>query len=164
MLFPLVTRRRNVDPFESLSRDFDRLLHGYYTESEVPAALAPYAVDVREDDDHFYVDAELPGFNKDEIDVTLENGILTIRAERKEEDASKKGQPLHLERRWTRFERTFTLPTAVKEDSVHAALTSGVLTITLDKRDEVKARKVQISVGEGKPALGEGKSDGKHGK
>lgn len=144
-MLPMLARQRMIDPLESLSRDFDRMFRSYYGDSEVPSVLAPYAVDVREDDDHYYVDAELPGFNKDQVDITLENGVLTIHAERQEDTQNKKGEPLHTERRWTRFERSFTLPTAVNENAVRAELCNGVLTVTLDKREEVKPRKIQIT-------------------
>jgi HSP20 family protein len=131
--------------------------------AEVPSTLAPYAVDVHEDADHFYVEAELPGFTANDVDITLEDGVLTIRGERKSETRNTQNgnnggnggnkqngkTPLHLERRWTRFERSFTLPTAVNESSVRAALNDGVLTITLDKREEVKPRKIQITAGAG---------------
>ena len=119
----MLARREN--PMEVLDREFNRMLGRYWgAGAEVPATLAPYAVDVHEDADHFYVEAELPGFNKNEVDITLEDGVLTIHAERKEETRQdgKDRQPLHIERRWTRFERSFTLPTAVNENSVRAAL------------------------------------------
>src|SRR5205085_856141 len=107
-------------------REFNRMMGRFWgTGSEVPSALAPYAVDVHEDADHFYVEAELPGFTKDDVDITLEDGVLTLRAERKAETKQVNGngrQPLHIERRWTRFERSFTLPTAVNESAVQAAL------------------------------------------
>jgi HSP20 family protein len=141
-----------------LDREFNRMLGRFWgAGAEVPSTLAPYAVDVHEDGDHFYVEAELPGFNKDEVDITLEDGVLTLRAERKEEmrkgGDGKEKQPLHIERRWSRFERSFTLPTAVNENSVRASLDDGILKITLDKREEVKPRKIQISAGTGKSTM-----------
>jgi HSP20 family protein len=135
-----------------LDREFNRMLGRLWGagNAEVPSSLAPYAVDVHEDQDHFYVEAELPGFTDKDVDITLEDGVLTIRAERKEEAKKVEGkQPLHLERRWTRFERSFTLPAAVNENAVQAALNDGMLTITLDKREEVKPRKIQIKAGHG---------------
>ena len=109
--------------------------------------LAPYAVDVREDADHFYVEAELPGFNKEDVDITLENQMLTIAAERKSEKQEKnpKGELLLHERRYNRFLRSFTLPPTVDEQSVNAKLDNGVLTITLNKREETKPRRIQVS-------------------
>jgi HSP20 family protein len=150
----MLARREN--PMELLDREFNRVLGRFWgVPGEVPATLAPYAVDVHEDADHFFVEAELPGFNKDEVDITLEDGVLTLRAEHKEESKQGQGtqrQPLHIERRWNRFERSFTLPTAVNENSVRAELDGGILTITLDKREEVKPRKIQISPGDGSKA------------
>jgi HSP20 family protein len=158
---------RIQNPMDMLDREFNRMLGRYWgAGAEVPATLAPYAVDVHEDADHFYVEAELPGFDKNEVDITLEDGVLTLRAEKKEE--TKKGgnggterQPLHIERRWTRFERSFTLPTAVNENSVRAALNEGMLKITLDKREEVKPRKIQITAGDGKTQVIEAKAEKK---
>jgi HSP20 family protein len=163
---------RRESPLDLLDREFNRMLGRYWNAgAEVPAILAPYAVDVHEDGDHFYVEAELPGFNKEDVDITLEDGVLTIRAEQKAESREGEGggkerTPLHIERRWTRFERSFTLPTAVNESSVKAELDNGMLTITLDKREETKPRKIQISAGTGEPkkvieAKGEMKSEKK---
>ena len=83
-----VSRGTQVDPFEMAQRDFDHLLGRLFNGS--PSAqdggrLAPYGVDVREDQDHFYVEAELPGFRKDDVEITLENQTLTIAAQRREE-------------------------------------------------------------------------------
>jgi len=154
-----VLHRTQGEPWNNLSREFDRVLNRYFGESEIPNALAPYAVDVHEDSDHFYVEAELPGFKENEVDVTLENGVLTLRAERKAEEKSAKGEPLHIERRWTQFLRSFTLPTAVNENSVKAELAGGVLSITLDKREEVKPRKIQVKPGNGNAPVLETKGD-----
>ena len=158
----MLTRRMESPTLETLDREFNRMLGRFWgAGAEVPSTLAPYAVDVHEDGDHFYVEAELPGFGKDDVEITLEDGVLTIHAERKFENKAGNGgtdkgskTPLHIERRWTRFERSFTLPTAVNENSVRAELNEGLLKITLDKREEVKPRKIQISAG----SAGNGKS------
>jgi len=138
-------------PIDVMDREFNRMLGRFWNNAEVPAILAQYAVDVHEDADRFYVDAELPGFRKEDIEITLEEGVLTIRGSRKGSEAGEKKEgekrPLHMERRWSRFERSFTLPSAVNENSVQATLEEGILKITLDKREEVKPRKIQISVG-----------------
>ena len=153
----LARRTENQNgPIDMLDREFNRMLNRFWGSAEVPSTLAPYAVDVHEDGDHFYVEAELPGFTKDDVEITLEDGVLTIHAERKFENktgADKGGKtPLHIERRWTRFERSFTLPTAVNENSVRAELNEGLLKITLDKREEVKPRKIQVKAGNGNRA------------
>ena len=107
----------------------------------------PILRDIREDADHFYVEAELPGYKKEEIDITLENQTLTIAAERKYENKQEngsKGDLLLHERRYSRFLRSFTLPPTVDEGSVSAKLADGVLTLTINKREETKPRKIKV--------------------
>jgi HSP20 family protein len=165
------------DPADYAQREFDYMLNRWFggRGSDGGTALAPYGVDVREDQDHLYVEAELPGFRKDDVDITLENQTLTITAERSDSNGrggngngnpAGEGQParaggqqqqpqqqpqarpqgdwLLRERRYTRFQRSFTLPPTVDESSVHAKLADGVLTITLNKREETKPRKIQV--------------------
>jgi len=114
---------------------------------EIARHLEAMGVDIRQDQDHFYVEAELPGFKKEEVDITLENQTLTISGERKTEKTAeeKKGELLLNERRYTRFLRSFTLPPTVNDQTVNAKLTDGVLTITLNKREETKPRKIAVS-------------------
>ena len=81
--------QQQYDPFEQAQREFDGMLNRFLGGRPVQnggSYLAPYAVDVREDGDHIYVEAELPGFKKDEVDITLENQTLTITAERRVEE------------------------------------------------------------------------------
>ena len=144
--------QQQFDPFEQAQREFDSLLGRFLGDRQANGSggspLAPYAVDVREDGDHIYVEAELPGFRKDEVDITLENQTLTIAAERLENrdgGEAKKGEHLLRERRYTRFLRSFTLPPTVDEQSVNAKLNDGVLTVTLSKREETKPRKISVS-------------------
>lgn len=143
-----------ADPFEAAQREFDSALGRFFGGSDVPAThggWAPYAVDVREDKDHLYVEAELPGFKKEEIDVTLENQTLTISAEHKEETkhdgehgSQQKGEWLLRERRYSRFLRSFTLPPTVDDQKVDAKYADGLLRITLNKREETKPRKITV--------------------
>ena len=148
-----VSRTLPADPFEVAQRDFDHLLGRLFSGSQGDnggSRLAPYGVDIREDQDHFYVEAELPGFKKDDIDITLENQTLTISAERREENkqgngGAGKGELLLHERRYSRFLRSFTLPPTVDEQTVNAKLADGVLTVTLNKREETKPRKITVA-------------------
>jgi HSP20 family protein len=135
------------NPFDNMHREFDTMLNRFFNPEQSTTRILPYGVDIREDADHFYVEAELPGFKKDEVDVTLENATLTISAERNAEtkEGGQKGESLLQERRWGRYVRSFTLPPTVDEQKVDAHLEHGVLTITLNKRDEVKPRKITVS-------------------
>src|SRR3982751_2279934 len=137
------------DPFDLLQREFDGMFNRWRGGRETSDGnfLSPYGVDIREDADHFYVEAELPGFKKEDGDITLENQNLTISAERREDAKQgngKKGDLLLHERRYSRFLRSFTLPPTVDEQSVNAKLNDGVLTITLNKREETKPRRIQV--------------------
>jgi HSP20 family protein len=145
-----VNRGQYSDPYDAIQREFDSVLGrflGGQPATDGGQRLAPYCVDVREDADHFYVEAELPGFKKDDVEITLENQQLTISAERKEDQRQdgEKGDLLHHERRYTRFLRSFTLPPTVDEQTVNAKLADGILTITLNKREETKPRKITVS-------------------
>lgn len=142
--------QRDPGSAELAQREFDGLLNRFFGGRETPNGgylLAPYAVDVREDGDHIYVEAELPGFKKEEVDITLENQTLTISAERRSEqkNGGEKGELLLHERRYSRFLRSFTLPPTVDESSVNAKLTDGVLVVTLNKREESKPRKISVA-------------------
>lgn len=143
-----VTRGVATDPFEAAQREFDTALGRLFTGRTHydGGRLAPYGVDVREDADHIYVEAELPGFKKSDVDITLENQTLTIAAERREEpQAEQKGDWLLNERRYSRFLRSFTLPPTVDEKTVNAKLNDGVLSVVLNKREESKPRKITVS-------------------
>lgn len=149
MALPTRVHRDYTDPTEAAQREFDSMLGRFFggAGGDNGQRLAPYGVDVREDADHIYVDAELPGFRKDDVDITMENQTLTINAVRKEnkEQGKTDGDWLLRERRYSRFLRSFNLPPTVDEQSVNAKLQDGVLTITLSKREETKPRKVQVS-------------------
>lgn len=145
MALPTRVARGFVDPFETFTREFDALNRYFNGGQGNGARLAPYGVDIREDGDHLVVEAELPGFKKEEIDITLENQTLTISAERKEMTQDQpQGDFLLNERRYSRFLRSFTLPPTVDEKSVQAKLEDGVLTVVLNKREETKPRKIAV--------------------
>ena len=128
-------------PFDLL-RDMDRAFNGRACVSN-DDLTAKYPVDIHEDADGLTVSAELPGFAKDQVDISIDNGVLTLSAQRestKHEDAT---THLH-ERRFTRVRRQFTLPTTVDTTDVDATLADGVLTLRLKKKEEVKPRKIQV--------------------
>ena len=137
------------DSYDSAQREFDTMLNRFFGGQGVGsdgARLAPYGVDIREDGDHFYVEAELPGFRREDVEVTLENQTLTISARRElnRNGDQKKGDLLLHERRYSQFLRSLTLPPTVDEQTVNAKLQDGVLMITLNKREETKPRKIQV--------------------
>ena len=144
MSLPVQVQRNH--PFNGLTRDFDRMVDRLFSTGDVfGEGYRPNAVDVREDVDHLYVEAELPGYKKDQIDITLEKGVLTVTAEQKAETEQPQGEWLLRERRMTKFSRAFKLPPTVDESAIDARLEDGVLKLTLNKRPESKPRKITVS-------------------
>ncbi len=104
-------------------------------------------MDVQEDKDSVVVQVELPGMKREEIQVSLEDGTLTISGERKMEKPVEGVSVHHTERSYGLFERSVTLPTMVAADKVNAQYADGMLTVTLPKADEVKPRQISVKVG-----------------
>ncbi len=142
---PVVRRSRSPwGDMNQLAREMDSLLGGAFgTSSDL---WAP-AVDVEETPDHLRFRAELPGVSRDHIDIELEDGVLTIQGEKKEEQRDENAEMLLYERRWGTFARRFTLPRAVDANGITASFEHGVLTIEVPKAEEAKGRKIQISDG-----------------
>jgi HSP20 family protein len=105
------------------------------------------AADVQEDENHLYLDLELPGINEKDVKVTLENNVLTVEGERKQEKKSDKGNWLHQECYYGTFSRSFTLPGTVDADSVEATFNNGVLEVRIEKKAEAKPKQIQVGVG-----------------
>ncbi|MCM2270899.1 MAG: Hsp20/alpha crystallin family protein [Thermoanaerobaculia bacterium] len=102
------------------------------------------AVDIREKNDALMFAMELPGLTKENLEITLENNVLTIAGERKFEKETK-GEEFHrLERSYGHFSRSFTLPTGVRTDKVEANFEHGVLNIVLPKEENAKPKKISI--------------------
>ncbi len=136
-------RRIYRNPLEEFHNELDRVLRTGFSESNGELATAAYPVDIHEDAESITVEAEMPGFKKDEISVTLEQGVLSISAERKSEEA--KGEKHLVERCYKRVARSFKLPIPVDESKVDAKLADGVLTLKLAKREEAKPRRIEVN-------------------
>lgn len=121
---------------------FERFFRPFWPEAEEEELTAAYPVDVREEDGNLIVDAEVPGFTKDEIDVSVDNGMLRIVAERQPEEH--KGSKHRTERRYTRVERSFTLPAEVDESKVQAKLDKGVLHLEMPEMEERRAKRIEV--------------------
>jgi HSP20 family protein len=142
-MLPIVRRRTwNESPVANLHREMDRMFQDFWPNGEPESLTGAYPVDIREDENHVTVEAELPGFKRDEINVTLERGVLRIEAERQAEQ--QEGQKHLSERRYTRVARAFSLPSTVDESKVDASLNDGVLTLKLNKREEAKPRRIEV--------------------
>ena len=106
-------------------------------------AWAP-AVDLCENKDHLVVKAELPGLNKDEIDIALHEGNLIISGERKFESQGEEGEASRSERFFGRFQRALELPKPVDPSKVTATYRDGILTVTMPKTEESKPKQITV--------------------
>jgi len=104
-------------------------------------------VDIFENKDHLAIEAELPGMTQDDFDLSFENNVLTLKGERKFEKKTDEGNYHRVERSYGTFTRSFTLPQTVTAEGARADFENGVLHISLPKREEVKARKIEITGG-----------------
>ena len=114
-----------------------------------PAGVAGLALDVRESPESFEITASVPGVSPDDVDITVLGDRLRIRGERKDnaEERDPDGRWVLRERRFGAFERSVTLPAAVKADKAQAEFKDGVLTITLPKADEARPRSIPVKSG-----------------
>jgi HSP20 family protein len=105
------------------------------------------ALDVHEDKDNIIVKAELPGMKKEDINISLHDGSLSISGERRSEEKHENAEVYRSERYVGRFQRTVGLPTPVATDKVKAQYKDGVLTVTLPKTEEAKPKQINVQVG-----------------
>ena len=135
-----LTRWSRIDPFAELDRVANSVFGSVLSERTAPG----FRVDVREDDDSYFVDADVPGLAKSDITVTFEAGVLTIAGERTVEENREEVNYLLSERGIGRYSRTLRMPDGVGESGIEAALNDGVLTVTLPKADEAKQRRIEV--------------------
>ena len=128
-------------PINRLEGLFDRLfddtVFGFNFRTDEPGV----PVSLWQDENHIYVEADLPGMADEDVEVTVHNGVLYIRGERKPEPDR---QYLFNGRTWGRFERASALPDAIDTEAVQAELTRGVLRVSMPKRPESKPRKITL--------------------
>lgn len=148
------------DPFRdlrSLQDEVNRLFssnlsHAFTDEGIARGAWNPN-VDIYENKDQIVLEAELPGMSREDFDLSIENNIITLRGERRFEKKDEADNYHRVERSYGSFTRSFTLPQTVSADTATAEYKNGVLRVTLPKREEVKARRIEVS-GESNEAKG----------
>ncbi|BCX88722.1 HSP20 family protein [Methylomarinovum tepidoasis] len=149
----LVPRYEPFQLLNQLQRELERTfgtLPGGVTrpEGEVPAEVewVP-AVDIKEEQDRYIVQADLPGVKPEDIEVTLENGVLTIKGQRMTEAKEEKENYRRVERIYGSFFRRFVLPETVDEEKIEAKYDNGVLTLVIPKKAEEAPKKIEVKVG-----------------
>ncbi|WP_455382458.1 Hsp20/alpha crystallin family protein [Salinispira pacifica] len=137
----LVRNKRYSTP--SIFGDFDRFFGNLFDDMPELSARTP-AVDVRETEDGYILEAELPGMTQKDIDVKVEDNLLTISSSRKDEKEEKKNGYIMKERRSASFRRSFVLPKDVDAQRIDAHFKNGLLSLELHKTPEAKPRAIEI--------------------
>jgi HSP20 family protein len=146
-----MTTIARLEPFRGLSTlqdQFNRLFNESFRTHSEESALTSWApaVDIYETPNELVVKADLPDVSEKDIDVRVENNLLTIRGERKFEKSVSEENFLRVERTYGSFSRSFSLPNTVNAETIGAEYKNGVLTVTLPKREESKPRQVKVTV------------------
>ena len=142
---------RNIQ--EDFNRIFNSTLPRFFSGEEglLGGNWAP-SVDIYEDQNSIMLEVDLPGLKPGDFNLTIENYRLTLSGERKFEKENKGDNWRRVERSYGSFTRTFSLPSTVNVDAVNAEFKDGVLRVTLPKKEEVKARQIQVTVTDAKGA------------
>ena len=135
----------------NMQREMNKMFDSFFRggtldDGSFGASVWTPAVDVAEHEDQFQVKVELPGVSKEDVKITMQENILTIRGEKKQEKESKGSNYHRVERSYGSFQRSFTLPTSVKHDKIEAAYNDGILSITLPKAEEAKPKQIDVQV------------------
>lgn len=127
----------------NLFDDFDRVFNSLFDGRLVGSPRVP-AVDIREEADRYVLEAELTGLSEKDIDVKVQDNLLTIASKKEEEKETKKSGYLVKERRSSAFSRSFVMPKDVDREKIDAGFKNGLLTLTLHKVPESKPRDIEV--------------------
>src|SRR6202049_3597746 len=146
------TMNRLEQPFRgatTLQEQINRVFGDVVGRAGEESNLTPWApaVDIYETENELVVKADLPDVNPQDLDIRVENNILTIRGERKFATKVNEDNYLRIERAYGSFSRSFSLAKSVKKDAIKADYQNGVLTLSLPKREEAKPKQIKVTVG-----------------
>ncbi|NUO82863.1 Hsp20/alpha crystallin family protein [candidate division KSB1 bacterium] len=134
----------------NIRSDFDRVFNRFFDhdalETSYRSGAWEPAVDISETADEYQIHADLPGLTKDEVKINYEDGVISIRGEKKQEKEDKQKNYHRLERSYGMFERSFRLPNRVEIGKIEAKFKDGVLTLRLPKSEEAKPKEIPIRI------------------
>src|SRR5512133_3517241 len=136
------------DPFRDMMvmrRTMDRLIENSINEEQDNPTDWGLPLDVIEDENDYTVRASVAGIKPDDLDITYNKGVLTIRGEIKDDRETNKGQYHLRERRYGTFSRSLALPTSINAEKIQAEYGDGILTLKLPKAEEVKPKRISVS-------------------
>jgi HSP20 family protein len=148
--------RRYTEPFAAMRSEIDRVFDSFLGRDfggfsspvwRIGGASMSPSIDIRESDTEIAIEAELPGMDEKDVSVTLGDGVLTLKGEKKAEREEKKDDYQLTERSYGSFQRSFRIPDSADPDKVTARFDKGVLTVTLAKRPEAVKAEKRIPIG-----------------
>lgn len=147
-----IVRMDPLDAFLGLQEDLNRLFRKGWMKSAAPegsltegGAWAP-AVDIYETPGAYVIEAELPGIEPESIDVSVEDGVINLKGERRLEKEAKEENYLRVERAYGMFQRTIRLPSEIDTEGVSASCNNGVLKVSIPRVEPAKPRSIQVKV------------------
>ena len=146
------TMNRLEQPFRgatTLQEQFNQMFGNGLPRTGEESNLTPWApaVDIFETEHELVVNADLPGVNPEDLDIRVENNIVTIRGERKFENKVNEENYLRVERAYGSFSRSFSLANSVNSEAIKADYQNGVLTLSIPKREEAKPKQIKVNLG-----------------
>ena len=144
-----ITRLGPLRGVTSLQEQVNRLFNETFDRSTDEGSLSTWApaVDIYETEQELVVKADLPDVKPEDLDIRVENNILTIRGERKFEKKVNENNYLRIERSYGSFSRSFSLANTVNTEAIKADYKDGVLTLSIPKREEAKPKQIKVQVG-----------------
>ena len=147
MLVPFQQRSASPwSPFRSLESELDRLFNGLSGREEETWTTWSPAVDLREDETAYHLEADLPGVAQKDVTLSIENNIISLKGERKREEKGAEKGYRYIERTQGSFERAFRLPEGVDAEKVTASYEHGVLHVTIPKPEQAKPKQIEVKV------------------
>ncbi|PDW04343.1 Hsp20/alpha crystallin family protein [Candidatus Viridilinea mediisalina] len=141
-----ITRWDPIQEAVTLREAVNRLFEESFVPSTPARGGLGVAMDLSETADSYIIEAAVPGLKADDLNITFENGILTISGEINQSEESKERNYHRIERRFGRFSRNVSLPSSVRGDAITAHLEHGVLLLNVPKAEELKPRKITVNV------------------
>jgi HSP20 family protein len=141
------------DPFQDLlaiQDEMNQVFGRARNQGQAGGRVWAPALDISERKDAYVVTVEVPGVDADDLDITLEDGLLTIQGERRFTSESSEQQYHRVERRYGSFRRSITLPAQVRAEAIEATFENGVLEVTVPKVEEAKPKKISVRAGGGR--------------
>jgi HSP20 family protein len=145
-----ITRWRPFRDVVSIQDEMNRLFDDFFGRPVLKTGWTEGVwsptVDISEDKENVIIKSEMPGMSKDDVKISIQDNVLTLKGEKKQEKEEKDKNYHRIERNYGSFCRSFQLPTSVKSDKVKASYKDGVLSVTLPKTEEVKPKEIPVSI------------------